>query len=410
MGAPLAGSTRDLVSVFRIAIIIWLALAGATPLSASVVATDAAIKGDKSGTEFAITLSRGVTLEVFTLANPYRVIIDMPDVSFQLPDQAGRSGKGLIKAYRYGLFAARKARVVIDTVLPVGIANAELLAVERGAVRFELSLKPVDAATFGAGTGASKSASRRTRRAPRIKAKKGASRPVVVIDPGHGGIDPGALGKSNVYEKNVVLAVAKLLRSELEKRSSYTVMMTRTEDVFVPLDKRLEFSEENDADLFISLHADSIADRRYASRVRGATVYTLSAKASDETARRMAEKENNADAIAGLPRMDDKDDGDVRDILIDLVKRETANFSADFSNTLVGRLRERVRLSSKPQRSAAFKVLKQTGTPSVLVELGYLSNSEDEKRLTSTKWRTDVTRSIAKAVDAYFDSRTALAR
>ncbi len=406
----MAGSMKDYVSVVRIAILIWLALAGATPLSASVVATDAAIKGDKSGTEFAITLSRGVTLEVFTLANPYRVIIDMPDVTFQLPEKAGRRGKGLIKAYRYGLFAARKARVVIDTVLPVGIENAELLAAERGAVRLELSLKPIDAATFGAGTGASKSSARRTKRASRIKSKKGASRNIVVIDPGHGGIDPGALGKSNVYEKNVVLAVAKLLKSELEKSTDYTVLMTRTEDVFVPLDKRLEFSEENDADLFISLHADSIADQRYASRVRGATVYTLSAKASDETARRMAEKENNADAIAGLPRMDDKEDGDVRDILIDLVKRETANFSADFSNTLVGRLSEQVRLSSKPQRSAAFKVLKQTGTPSVLVELGYLSNSEDEKRLTSAKWRTDVTQSIAKAVDAYFDRRTALAR
>ncbi len=401
---------RDLVSVIRFVMIFCLAWVGASPLSATVVATDAAITGDKSGTEFAITLSQGVTLEVFTLANPYRVIIDMPDVSFQLAKNAGRQGKGLIKAYRYGLFAARKARMVIDTVLPVGITNAELLAVDRGAVRLELSLKPIDAATFGAGTGASKSSARRTKRAPRIKAKRRASRPVVVIDPGHGGIDPGALSKSNVYEKDIVLAVAKLLRSELEKRAAYTVLMTRTDDVFVSLDKRLEFSEENDADLFISLHADSIGDSRFASQVRGATVYTLSAKASDETARRMAEKENNADAIAGLPRMDDKGDGDVRDILIDLVKRETANFSADFSNTLVGRLRKRVRLSNKPQRSAAFKVLKQTGTPSVLVELGYLSNSEDEKRLTSSKWRIDVTQSIAKAVDAYFDRRTALAR
>ncbi len=375
-----------------------------------MVATDAAITGDKSSTEFAITLSQGVTLEVFTLANPYRVIIDMPDVTFQLAGNAGRQGKGLIKAYRYGLFAARKARMVIDTVLPVGIENAELHAVDHGAVRLELSLKPIDAAAFGAGTGASNSAARRTKRASRIKAKSRTSRPVVVIDPGHGGVDPGALGKSDVYEKDIVLAVAKLLRSELEKRTAYTVLMTRTDDVFVSLDKRLNFSEENDADLFISLHADSIADRRHASKVRGATVYTLSAKASDETARRMAEKENNADAIAGLPRMDDKGDGEVRDILIDLVKRETANFSADFSNTLVGRLGERVRLSRKPQRSAAFKVLKQTGTPSVLVELGYLSNSEDEKRLTSPKWRNDVTQSIAKAVDAYFDRRTALAR
>ena len=410
MGAYLAGSKKDFNSVIRVAMIFCLAFGGATPLSASVVATDAVISGDKSRTSFTMMLSQGVTVELFTLANPYRVIIDMPDVAFQLPKVAGRTGKGLIKAYRYGLFAARKARVVIDTVSPVGIEKAELLAAGKGAVRLEVSLKPIDSAAFGAGTGASKSAGRRSRRASKLKTKRGASRPVVVIDPGHGGVDPGALGKSNVYEKDVVLAVAKLLRSKLEKSKAYTVKMTRTGDVFVPLDKRLEFSEENNADLFISLHADSIADRRYASRVRGATVYTLSAKASDETARQMAEKENNADAIAGLRRMDDEDDGDVRDILIDLVKRETANFSADFSNALVGRLRERVRLSSKPQRSAAFKVLKQTRTPSVLVELGYLSNSEDEKSLTSASWRTKVTKSIAKAVDAYFDRRTALAR
>ncbi|MBU2582952.1 MAG: N-acetylmuramoyl-L-alanine amidase [Alphaproteobacteria bacterium] len=365
-----------------------------------------------------MTLSTGVAVEVFTLANPYRVILDMPDVSFELPKTSGQSGKGLISAYRYGLFAARKARVVIDTVLPVSIDRAVMTPESGGAVKLQLSLVAIDAGKFGAGTGAS-----RTSKRPTLSARKAAEsppgkyengrdrrRPVVVIDPGHGGVDPGTLGPSNVYEKDVVLAVAKELLEELNKLDRFDVAMTRTEDVFVSLDDRLEFSSTRTADLFLSLHADAIADKRYVAQTRGATVYTLSDRASDEAARRMAEKENSADAIAGLASFTDEAEGGVRDILIDLVKRETANFSMALSNSLVGRLKESARLSSKPQRSAAFKVLRQTGTPSVLVELGYLSNKEDEKRLTSPDWRRKVAKSIAAAVGIYFDRRTALAR
>ena len=386
----------------------------AGPAEAGVVATGAAITGDKARTEFSMTLSQGVTVEVFTLANPYRVILDMPDVTFELPKKSGQSGRGLISAYRYGLFAARKARVVIDTVSPVSIDKAEMIAAGGGAVKLQLSLKATDASSFGAGTGASRAASRPVQPAgdpaaasPRAPRKSG--RPVVVIDPGHGGVDPGALGASNIYEKDVVLAVAQELYEELKKLDRFEVAMTRSGDVFVSLDDRLEYSRSRSADLFVSLHADAIADKRYMSQVRGATVYTLSDRASDEAARRMAEKENSADAIAGLPSIQDEEEGGVRDILIDLVKRETANFSMDLSNSLVGRLKEATRLSSKPQRAAAFKVLRQTGTPSVLVELGYLSNKDDEKRLNSVPWRQKVAKSLASAVSAYFDRRTALA-
>ncbi|MCH9808577.1 MAG: N-acetylmuramoyl-L-alanine amidase [Alphaproteobacteria bacterium] len=381
---------------------------------AGVVATEAVVSGNSKKTDFALTLSQGVTVEVFTLANPYRVIVDMPDVSFKLPKSAGRKATGLISAYRYGLFAARKARVVIDTVSPVSIEKAAMRATGSGSVKLELSLKAIDAAAFGAGTGAQRQVSRKTAaatrphsRLPRAGRK---SKPVVVIDPGHGGIDPGALGARNVYEKNVVLAVAKVVAAELAKNGKVAVKLTRSSDVFVSLDKRLEFSEANNADLFVSLHADAIADKRFVAQVQGATVYTLSERASDELARRMAERENSADAIAGLESLDQDDTGDVRDILIDLVKRETANFSTDFSNVLVRRLKQSARLSNKPQRSAAFKVLKQAGTPSVLVELGYLSNRDDEKRLSSAKWRRKVAKSIAKAIQGYFDRHTAMAR
>lgn len=419
-GARLGGVSkgfRALIGVLALAVG-WCPM---TPAAAQTgdrtpaIASDSTISGDEKRTDFSMKLSAGVPVEVFTLANPYRVVLDMPDVSFNFAKKAGQTGKGLISAYRYGLFAARKARVVIDTVSPVSIDKAVMTPEDAGAVRLRLSLVAVDAATFGAGTGASRAsrspapAARRNNVGPAAMASRKRSRPVVVIDPGHGGVDPGTLGPSNVYEKDVVLAVAKQVYEEMKKLDRYEVAMTRSEDVFVSLDDRLEFSRNHSADLFLSLHADAIADKRFVSQVRGATVYTLSDRASDEAARRMAEKENSADAIAGLASLKDEQEGGVRDILIDLVKRETANFSLAVSNSLVHRLEEATRLSSKPQRSAAFKVLRQTSTPSVLLELGYLSNKEDEKRLTSKAWRQKVARSIVVAVGNYFDRRTALA-
>lgn len=208
----------------------------------------------------------------------------------------------------------------------------------------------------------------------------------------------------------MVLAVAKKLRTQLAKTGRYEVHMTRTRDVFISLDARLRKSRKLDADLFISLHADAIAQKKLAGQVRGATVYTLSEKASDETARMMAEKENASDAIAGLQTNRADDEGEVRSILIDLLKRETANFSADLSNTLVKRLKKTISLSRTPQRSAAFKVLRQADTPSVLIELGYMSHKEDEKLLNSKRWQTSVAVSLTAAIDSYFAKRTAKAR
>ena len=369
------------------------------------------VEGEQSQTTFEIDLSRGVTAEVFTLANPYRVIIDLPDVTFRLPPGTGARGKGLITAFRYGLFAERKARVVIDTKGPAKIISATMAhGAAAGSIILRVVMSETDAQSFADGTGAARREEAHTKAeaddvTPPKRAAK--SKPVIVIDPGHGGIDPGASGINNISEKTLVLAVAQRLQTVLAKSGTFDVRMTRSSDVFISLDRRLKFSADQGADLFVSLHADSIAETNLAEGIRGATVYTLSERASDEQARKMAEKENASDLIAGLQGVDQGGMDQVKNILIDLMKRETSNFSADFSNVLVGRLKRSITMARDPQRSAAFKVLKQTHAPSVLVELGYMSNSRDQQEMATPVWQEKVSGAIAAAITVYFAKRTA---
>jgi N-acetylmuramoyl-L-alanine amidase len=382
----------------------------ARPAAAAPVATAtaAALEGDEQRTNFRLELSKGVTAEIFTLANPYRVVIDLPDVTFELPSTAGHEERGLVKTFRYGLFAEGKARIVIDTTGPVRIERAAMTAAARGkGIVFTFDLIPTAPEVFGMGTGAARQEKTHGNIKEEILAKpKNRGKTVIMIDPGHGGIDSGAIGATHLLEKNIVLAVAKELRKALSAGGRYDVRMTRTSDVFISLDQRLTASQKSGTELFISLHADSLADPGYTQSIRGATVYTLSERASDEQARLMAEKENASDLVAGLVASEGEASDQVRNILFDLMKRETANFSADFSNVLVRKLKSTVTLSRDPQRSAAFKVLKQTHAPSVLVELGYLSHLEDEKLLNTPQWQKQTAASIATAVDAYFAKRT----
>ncbi len=380
--------------------------------STTTEARHAEIGGDSKSTTFRLGLSIGVRAEIFTLANPYRVVVDLPDVAFYLPDGTGLKGKGLIRAFRYGLLSEGKARVVIDTTGPVVIKRADMTLKGGNAFELFVEIGPTSAQSFGSGTGSARPAvaaeTSAVPKRPVVKSER--AKPLILIDAGHGGVDPGATSAGSLKEKTVVLAVAHALKAQLSAGGRYDVQMTRQTDVFVPLDQRLKMSRDLAADLFISLHADAIAKTRLANTVRGATVYTLSEQASDEEARRMAEKENNSDAVAGLQTAKFEEVGDVRNILIDLLKRETSNFSAEFSNTLVKRLGSSISLSGNPQRSAAFKVLRQADTPSVLVELGYMSHPEDERLLKSAAWQRRVATAIGAAVDSYFSKRTAKAR
>lgn len=222
--------------------------------------------------------------------------------------------------------------------------------------------------------------------------------PVIVIDPGHGGVDPGATGVSGTYEKHITLAMARELKSLLDRSGRYRVYLTRDRDVFIRLRERVAIARAHGADLFISLHADAVSS----PQIRGLSVYTLSRDASDNEAQALAEKENKADLIAGIDLTHES--SDVTNILIDLAQRETMNRSAGFATDVVDEVGQEMDLLGNTHRFAGFAVLKAPDVPAILVEMGYLSNETEEKHLRQPQYRAHLAKAIAKAVDRFFPS------
>ncbi|MGF7160432.1 N-acetylmuramoyl-L-alanine amidase [Rhodoligotrophos appendicifer] len=464
------------------------------PEEAAVHAIASRVAGDARRTRFVLDLDQPIPFSVYVVDDPFRVIIDLPNVGFQLPAGIGAQGRGLIREYRYGRFEAERSRVVIDANQPVLIDKSFMVS-SKGTepARLVIDLIGTDAVTFAKIKERIERQGEETRTAaladlnaadpaeapepaaaapqtvitaktdlppvPRPRpllatasetmpattapaaaettlvaltlpaetaAPKGAgsegavveptaafgrlgaakpemqkpverrAKPIVVIDPGHGGIDPGAISKSGTFEKDVVLGFAKVLRDRLQASGRYDVVMTRSNDSFLTLGNRVRVAQKKQADLFISIHADSLKR----GVARGSTVYTVSDKASDREAAEIAAAENKADLVAGVEV--DGENEELTGILIDLVQRETRNHSVFFAKTLVNTLDGTTMLSSKPHRYAGFRVLRAADVPSVLVELGYLSSSEDEKLLTSSAWRQKVARSMQVAVDGFF--------
>jgi N-acetylmuramoyl-L-alanine amidase len=221
-------------------------------------------------------------------------------------------------------------------------------------------------------------------------------KPVVVIDPGHGGVDPGAIGVSGMYEKYITLAMARELKASLEKNGRYKVFLTRDRDVFIRLRDRVAIARQYNADLFISLHSDSVAN----PQLKGLSVYTLSQNASDSEAQALADKENKADLIAGIDLSHES--ADVANILIDLAQRETMNRSAGFASGVVDEVGRDTNLLGNTHRFAGFAVLKAPDVPAVLIELGYLSNETEERSLRQPEYRAKLAKSISRAVDRFF--------
>jgi N-acetylmuramoyl-L-alanine amidase len=383
-------------------------------------ASSARLGGDNLRTRFVVDISNSIGYSVYVLPDPFRVIIDLPEINFQLPPGQGVSGRGLVTGYRFGLFSPGRSRIVIDASAPVLIEKSFVIpATTQKPARLVVDIVKTDRKTFlknrqsqleAQSSGRKFAAIPIPKRKPRASIVPGVNkktpRPrartakkIIILDPGHGGIDSGAVGKGGVVEKKIVLSVARILGKILKATGRYEVRMTRNNDTFVPLRKRVEFARRKSGDLFISIHADTVKF----STVRGATIYTLSEKASDAEAAALAQKENRSDIIAGVNLAEENDV--VTDILIDLVLRETKNHSIFFAQTIVKNLKGTTRTSKKPLRFAGFAVLKAPDIPSVLIELGFLSNGRDAKLLSSLRWRRKVSRAVAVSIDKYFRSK-----
>ncbi len=372
------------------------------------IATDVRLGGDETQTRFVMDLSRKIDLHVFTLADPYRVVVDVPQITFRLPSKAGEIGRGLIKAFRFGLVMPGGSRIVIDLGKPARVEKAFMVdPVEGAPARLVLELAATDREGFLRKVAFDQRFARAQAPLPREQqSSSGDVRPLIVLDPGHGGIDTGTKGPNGQMEKDIVLDFAKRLREKVESLGKYRVLLTRSDDTFVPLAERVRFAREAGAALLISIHADSLPRRE--GDAQGATVYTLSETATDPAAARLAEQENRADVIAGVDLKDQPED--VAGILIDLAQRETKTFSVQFAHKLVATIKRTTRLHKEALKSAGFRVLRAPDVPSVLVELGYVSNKDDLQSLLSDNWRDRTADSMSSAIDGYFSTHIAGAR
>jgi N-acetylmuramoyl-L-alanine amidase len=404
------GSVRGLFSVLSLGVMVACGLSAPVPTQAEepLMVTDVRIGQHGDMTRFVLDLTDKVEFQVFTLADPNRIVVDLPQFTWNGPTTGGDTKHGLISGYRYGVFQAGQSRLVLDLDHPALVKHAFLIP-PRGefGYRFVLDIQSTDATTFMANlkNSAVTSETKPNFAFPPEEAQSAPpadTRPTIAVDAGHGGVDPGTIGVDGIFEKDVTLAMAKELKRQLEATGRYHVFLTRKSDVSVGLRERVARARAAYADLFISLHADSLKDHS----MRGATVYTLRENSSDKEAEALAAKENKADIIIGMDLSDESKD--VTNILIDLAQRETMNFSTRFANDLIPQMRGKVPLTSNSHRYAGFVVLKAPDVPSVLIELGYLSNRQDERFISSDKGRQTISAAIARAVDGYFTEQQAM--
>ncbi len=370
-------------------------------------------------TRMVIELSRKSDFRAFMLYNPSRLVIDLPAFAWQGPAPALPTGS-LATAIRHGALQPGISRIVVDLRKPGTLKSAFFLP--RGPTvsdRVVIDFSPTEAGhspskerMFGSlssqsGEPAQTAPPKMTLAPPKTFAAQVAEpaptytpkggKPLIVIDPGHGGQDPGAISKNGKHEKDVTLAMAKTLKEALEDTGRYRVHLTRSTDKFIKLQERVAIGRRQGADLFISLHADSI-DK---ASVSGASIYTLSNKASDAQTAKLAARENRADLIAGVDLS--HEDKQVANILIDLAMRDTMNQSKFFANSVVKEARDKgIRLLDSPHRFAGFAVLKAPDVPSVLIEMGFMSNNAEVGRLSTPAYRRQIAGAITKGVDNYF--------
>jgi N-acetylmuramoyl-L-alanine amidase len=380
---------------------------GSNPQGNQPIVLSARIGEHADRTRFVIELSDPVNLRTFTLTKPDRVVVDMPEVQWRLSAPPRPSGFGSVKSYRYGVFRKGNSRMVIDLARPVTVSDPLVIPPSNGfGYRVVIDLFPTQQGKFVANAGWPADLKAREAHAEQLAAlaaqpEKSRGHKVVVIDPGHGGLDSGTNGVNGLMEKDLVLAEALKLAAVL-KEHGYAVHMTRDSDVFIPLPQRVAIARKLRADLMISLHADSNPD----AGVSGLSIYTLNDGRSDREAAALARRENQSDIIAGVDLS--REDSPVAPILIDLAQRDTINRSSRFAETALGQLHGVTDiLARSPHRAASLAVLVAPDVPAVLIELGYLSNESDAAQMDTQGWREKVAEAIAKAVDRNFSASSA---
>ena len=332
--------------------------------------------------------------KLFLLQNPDRVVIDLEHCEgsgVSMP-----SGTVMARNIRFGQFDPQTSRIVIDLSGPVKAASLHQFSATGGQPhRIVVELEP----TRGGGTfkGIVEQEKKNYPKLPEAPAKP--SKPVIVIDAGHGGKDPGARGVGGSHEKDITLGYALALRKELLRTGRYDVVLTRESDIFILLHERVNIAQRAKGAAFVSIHADSAPS---GSKARGLSIYTVSENASDEESAALAAQENKADIIDGLD-LGAAVDKDVANILIDLAQRETKNKSSKLADQMVGQFRQQgIRLLTNTHRFAGFRVLKSPEVPSVLVETGFLSNREEENLVKSEAYRSKVVKGVIYGLDEFF--------
>jgi N-acetylmuramoyl-L-alanine amidase len=384
------------------ALLVLLAWLLAAPAMAQIIVSRLSLASGPQRTQITLDLSQRVEPHSFLLADPYRAVIDLPQVAFRWTEALPAPATGPVSGFRHGLFKPGTSRLVIDLREPMRVVQAQVVEPGQGhGWRLVVDLAPTTREAFLQALG-TPPASATTPAKPSQDSqmpRRTDGRRTVVLDPGHGGIDPGASGFGGIREKSLTLEIAQDLKRVLEASGRYHVVLTRTNDSFIRLRERIAIARSARGEIFLSLHADALSDATF----RGMTVYTLSDKASDAEAEALAQRENKADLIAGVDLSDESPE--VASILIDLAQRETMNLSARLAGHLVQELSREAQLLRNGHRFAGFAVLKAPDVPSALIELGYLSNRQDAQQLAQATYRRRLGQAVLRALDQFFKSR-----
>lgn len=344
-----------------------------------------------------LALTLPVPFRVFTLDDPRRLVLDFNEVEWSAFDNSGFDQSNSVASVNTGILGQGWSRMVLELSQPLSVTEAFMDTSDQATVHVTLS--PTSAEKFA--TSARQNAPNtiphlraQTETPPLITRQTGDRPLVIVLDPGHGGIDPGA-ERGDVIEADLMLSFSLELQELLLRTGAFEVVLTREDNSFVPLETRVSIARHAGADAFLSLHADSLIE----GRASGATIYTLSDSASDVASQKLAERHDRSDLLAGVDLTEQDDE--VATVLMELARRETAPRSNKLADALVVGLKSTVGTHKRPKLTAGFSVLKAPDIPSVLVELGFLSSPRDLKQLQDKEWRLSAASGIRDALSKW---------